>query len=310
LFELRTNIEKQINRYCTFVDATIVNAMVIGKRSYLSRGLKELFIKTGTAHILSVSGLHVAMISAMLFFVFRFLRLPPKVSSILVLIFLVAYTIVAGTRPPIIRAVIMISIYLLGYILERDFDIYSALSLAGIIILLYNPLQLFSAGFVLSFACVFSICYIAPRLLAKIYLAGESASKKIFFWLKQSASVSLAVYIGVMPIIAYYFHIISPVTILANIFVVPLLSVILFLSILYILLAWVSPIVGGLLSICIHLPIAILLKGLTFLEKVPFGNFKIPNISIAVVACYYAVFFLFLERKKIASYGFHFKAKY
>ncbi|NQT95391.1 MAG: ComEC family competence protein [Candidatus Omnitrophica bacterium] len=309
IFDARSRIESLIRRHLRFPDGAIVNAMLIGKRSYLTKELNELFIKTGTAHIVSVSGLHVAVISAILFFILRMIGIPRKISCVLVFAFLIVYAIIAGQRIPIIRAVIMISIYLLSYILERDFDIYSTLSLAGIIILIYNPMQLFSAGFILSFACVFSICYLTPKLSNPLF-SDQIRKWGIGAYAVRIVLVSIAVYIGIMPIIAYFFSIISPITIIANIFVVPLLGVILFLAILFLVTTAILPALGVLIGLCLHGIISVLIKGISLLSEIPLGYFYIENIPLYLVVIYYILLFAVANRRYLLGLRFSDRTKH
>jgi len=310
MYKVRRGIEKLIRRYLDYGDSAILDAMIIGKRSYLTKELRDLFVKTGTAHILSVSGLHVAIISSVVFFMLRLFRLPRKLLYGLLLIFLCSYILIAGARPPIIRAVLMIGVYIISYIFERDFDIYSAIATAGLIILLYNPMQVFDIGFILSFSCVFSICYLTPKLSLLMPKPGKSILKKSLFRVGQLFAASLAVYVGVMPIIAYYFHIISPITVLANLFVVPMLGLILSLAIGFLLAGSTIPALGSLLGLCLHWLLSNLAGGLKVLGRVPFSYFEIPQIPLSYLIFYYAILFLLLERKRLLCYNVNIKKKH
>lgn len=306
IFNIRASVERLIKRYLPGQNAAALNAMLIGRRTGLSKELRESFVKTGTAHILAISGLHVAIISVMVFFILRSIRIPRKTSSTLVIGFLIIYALLTGARPPILRATIMIIIYLLGYVLERDFDIYSALSLAGIIMLLMNPMQLFNAGFVLSFVCVFSICYLTPKLesiLTHVLSArdGLSPVKKNLltrYTLRLILS-SLAVYIGVVPVIGHYFNIVSPITVLANLLIVPLLGVVLFFGILFIIAGSLCAPLAVVFSYPLHLILSVLLKIIFFLSNIPFGYFYIPDIPLYAIAIYYILILTVIKRKSL-----------
>lgn len=306
VIKARKRIEALIKRSLPVQDASILNAMLIGRRSDISGDLRERFIKTGTAHILSVSGLHVGVISSIIFFLFRLMRIPRKTSSLLVICFLIIYAILAGTRTPIIRAVIMISVFLLSYILERRFDIYSALSLAGILILALNPMDLFNAGFVLSFACVFSLCYLTPILkdlcFRRLQIKGDQnlIDKNRFVRYASGLTLgSLAVYIGIMPLTGYYFNIISPVTILANLFIVPLLWLVLFFGILFVTAGTVFAPAAALLSYPLHLSLFLFAKTIDLFASIKFGYFYVGDIPLHLVAGYYIFILLITKRKAL-----------
>lgn len=319
IFNIRTNIERLIRRYLPEQDAAVLNAMLIGRRTALLKDLMEGFVKTGTAHILAISGLHVAVISAIVFFILRSIRIPRKTSSTLLIGFLIIYAILTEARPPILRATIMITVCLLGYILERDFDIYSALSLAGIIILLMNPMQLFNAGFVLSFACVFSICYLTPRLESFLtprlgtgteFTPSSSRTTQqdtgkagvgnaLARYILKLILASAAVYIGVAPLIGFYFNIVSPVTVLANLFIVPLLGVVLFFGILFVTAGSLGAPLAAAFSYPLHLIIVVLMKIIYFFSNVPFGYFYIPDIPLYAIAIYYIFILSVIKRKSL-----------
>ena len=306
IFNQRANIERLIKKFLPTEDAAILNAMLIGKREALSEKLKEQFIKTGTAHVLSISGLHVAIISAMAFFFLRLIRIPRKASGILLISFLIIYALFTGARAPILRAVIMITVYLLGYILERDFDIYSALSLAGIIILAINPMQLFNAGFALSFTCVFSICYLTPKLesffipLLRRSPQPHPIEKNIITrYLLKLILGSLAVYIGVAPLTGYYFNIVSPITMLANLLIVPLLGVVLFFGILFLIAANFFGPLAAAFSYPVHFILLVFTRIIFHLSGIPFGHFYIGDLPFYAIAIYYIFILLVIKREAL-----------
>ncbi|NQT90326.1 MAG: ComEC family competence protein [Candidatus Omnitrophica bacterium] len=294
IYDARQKIGAIINRYLNSYDGAVLNAMLIGKRSAVPKDLKDDFIKTGTVHVLSISGLHVAIISAILFFILRLMRIARRPSSILLILFLLVYAVLAGSRPPIIRATIMIIIYLLGNILERDFDIYSSLSLAGIIMLLVNPMQIFAAGFMLSFACVFSICYLTPKLES---LFKTGTKNPIARYISKIAFASLAVFIGIAPLTAYFFKIVSPISIIANIFIVPLLGAVLLCGIWLVISGAFLAIAAPYIAYLLHILLLIFTKIAAFFAVIPLGHFTVQRIPIYAIAVYYIMIFA-LARKR------------
>jgi len=300
IYSVRRGIERRFKLYLPYPDNTLIGAMLVASRYSVPKKLRELFVKTGTVHILSVSGLHVAIISAILFFLLKVFCLSRKASSIIIILFLAGYVVIAQERAPILRASIMITVYLLSYILDRDFDIYTALSLAGIIILLINPMQVFAAGFVLSFSCIFSLVYLTPKLEALFaYRLKENASSvamryvlKIPQYIRRLLFASTAVFIGVWPITAIYFKIISPVSIVANIFIVPLLGVILSLSMVLACMPIFLKPIAAIFAYLLHGLFVAVLKVLTLLASVPFAYFHISDIPLYMVVFYYLFIYI------------------
>ncbi|UCH12596.1 MAG: ComEC/Rec2 family competence protein, partial [Candidatus Omnitrophota bacterium] len=201
-----------------------------------------------------------------------------------------------GGRPSVARAAIMITVFLIARILNREIDTYNIISLAGMLILLANPMQLFNAGFILSFVCVFSIIYLCPRI--ENFFKLEKFNKKGLLYLIRSLVLTLAVYIGVAPIIAYYFNIISPVTIIANLFVVPLAGLLICIGFTFVLLGLLPVSLAAIFGSTVWL-VAFLLERLIFyLSKIPFAYFYIPDLPIWSIAGYYALIILATDRKR------------
>jgi competence protein ComEC len=300
IHDLRYGIQRRLLQRLHYPESIILSAMLVGRRGAIPEGIKELFISTGTIHILSVSGLHVAVISGLLFFLMHTLRFNKKIIVLIVTIFLGVYIIVAGERTPVIRASIMIVVYIFSTVLDRDFDIYSALSLAGLIILIARPAQVFDPGFQLSFACVFFIVYLTPRL-ENVFLNRSDTGlsqqspghlNRFFFYMKGAFFASLAVFIGVWPIIAFHFRIVSPITVAANLFVVPLLGIILYLGIIVVLLPVAAiPLIYLVVSL-LHILFYTMFNILTIISNIPFASLDIPGFSWLHVFGYYIILYI------------------
>lgn len=208
----------------------LLAAMLLGKREQLPEAQSELFIKTGTFHILAISGLHVGLVLTIFAFGFKLIHIPRKISYSLIIILLFVYALITGARPSVVRATIMAVVFLVGLLLERDVDVGNSIALAGLIILFARPLQLFDAGFQLSFIAVISIVYLTPRIEKLFYRRRENRAfnfpAKVKYYLIKSLCVSISAWLGVAPLIAHYFNIVTPITILANLIVIPLMFII------------------------------------------------------------------------------------
>ena len=196
--------------------AAVLSTMLLGDRSSLPKGILEVFVRTGTAHILAISGMNIAITAFILLVFLKVMRIPRKPRYILTILLLVFYNFITGAQPSVSRAVIMGSVLLVGLLLEREVNIYNSLALAALILLAQNPLQIQEIGFQLSFVSVISIVYLSPKIERFLRLNN---------FILKSFSVSLAAWLGTFLFIIYYFKIISPVTILANLVIVPLVTV-------------------------------------------------------------------------------------
>ncbi|NCA92832.1 ComEC family competence protein [bacterium] len=301
--KLSRGMEKRIKRYLPYPDSALLNAMLLGRREFMPPHISDLFIRTGTMHILSVSGLHVGLLSSVFFFCLKLFRLPKKYIITIVIFFLWIYAFIAGSRSPVVRASVMISVYLLSVVLERDFDIFSALFFAGLLILLINPMQLFNAGFQLSFACVFFIVYLCPKLesafLPSCFRPDKSIRQKntgkFMPYLFKTFFSSLAVFTGVWPLVAYHFGIISPVTIIANLFVVPLLAVLLTAGIILVCIPGFFWPLAYAFSCLNHALFYLLLRIVKLFAGLPYAFFNTEYVPLWLIGVYYIILLIVAE---------------
>lgn len=213
-------------------------AMTLGWRSGVTNGIYEPFMQSGTMHIFAISGLHIALIAGILVAVLRVVRVPRFACGAVVIPLIWFYTAATGWQPSAIRATIMMSIVVGGWALKRPGNLLNSLAAAALIILLWKPEQLSQAGFQLSFLVVLSIALIQPpldRLRDRLMKTDPMRPVELLprwqrwmrFLLRWSLIVvgtSLAAWLGSWPLTAHYFHLFSPVTLLANILIVPLSS--------------------------------------------------------------------------------------
>lgn len=198
----------------------------------------EPFMRSGTMHIFAISGLHIALIAGLLVSLLRALRVPRFWCGWLVIPLIWFYTGATGWQPSAIRSVIMMTLIIGGWALSRPTDLINSLAAAAFIILVWDPHQLFGASFQLSFFVVLSLGLLAPPiervrdrwlrhdpLLPEQLVPGwKRGAHKSLRWLTTSLAVSVAAWLGSLPLTANYFHLFSPVTLLANLVIVPLSS--------------------------------------------------------------------------------------
>ncbi len=211
-------------------------AMTLGWRTALTDEVAEPFMRSGTMHIFAISGLHVALISGILVSVLRFGRAPRAWCGLIVIPLLWCYAGATGWQSSAIRATIMMSLIIASWALRRPADLLNSLAAAAFIILLWKPQQLFMAGFQLSFAVVLSLALFVPvlersqrRLTDPDPFLPQSLQPKWRRWfgtplhyLSAGIITSLAAWLGSAPLIAHYFHLFTPISLLANVIVVSL----------------------------------------------------------------------------------------
>jgi len=179
-----------------------------------------------------------------------------------------------ASSTPVLRATIMAIVYLCSYFVRRQPDIYNSLCLSAVIILTINPKQLFDIGFQLSFSSVLAIVYLYPRI--KAYLKMDSLKPVILRFFVEGGIVSICAWLGTAGFIAYYFKIMSPITVIANIFIVPLASLLTLCGISLIMMGFVCPPLAGIFSHSVEFLVFLLLWINKVLIQVPGAYFYLP----------------------------------
>ncbi len=300
-YGLRHAIRKYIERYFASREAGFLESMIIGDRTNLPATTREEFVKTGTIHILAISGLNVMLIASIFLAAFKTVRIPKKVRYVLVTGILGVYTLVSGSNPPVLRASIAFAIYALGHLFEREPDALNSLGIAAFLLLVWNPKVLFDPSFQLSFTAILSLIVCTPKLMGLVAARegtlphpSRSVRARAGRYLIGIAAASVAAWLGTAPFIAHYFNIVSPVALLANIVIVPL-SFLLFSALILFIIA--SAIAAPLAAYGAHIILwleKVMFASNSFFARLPCSHVRVAAPSIAIAVFYYLVlFFLF-----------------
>lgn len=160
-------------------DAAIFAAMIVGDDSLLLRDVRQEFQQTGVYHLLVVSGMNVALLALAIFWLARRLRLPEWPASLLTIGLSVFYAYIAGMGVPIMRAVLMLSSFLVARLLYRDRSGLNATGFAALVVLALSPAALFEPGFQLTFLALLAITGISLPILERASAPYRSASKHL-----------------------------------------------------------------------------------------------------------------------------------
>ena len=224
-------------------EMAVAVAMALGDKSHITNDLRDIYSISGASHVLALSGLHLGIIYMLLSLLAGSRRLG-IFREILVISGIWAYAVFTGLSPSVVRAALMITIYSFVGILRRDRMSLNALSLTAVVMLAVNPLCLYDVGFQMSMMAVLSILvFYKPvyGLVSKEYLQ----SHRVMKWLWAMVVVSCCAQIGVAPLTAYYFGRFSVYFLLTNFVVIPLATVILYLT----AAMFVSALVPGILPV-------------------------------------------------------------
>lgn len=270
-FWLRAKLKQVIRRNLPDLPAGILSAMVLGEKNSIPWLVNNHMIKSGTVHILVVSGFNVGIVAFVANLLLKIMRIRRMRRIILTIICLFIYCLITGASNPVIRATVMGIIFLLAYPLKREADIYNCLACAALFILIVNPRQLLDIGFQLSFASVLGISCLYPRI--KSFLRLGSCRIRALRFICEGCLVSLCAWIGTMAIIAYNFRIVAPVTVLANILIVPLATLITLCGFSLVLCGSICPFLGGVFSTTAAMLITLLLNINAAVIKIPGAYF-------------------------------------
>ena len=217
--KFKENVSNKLTANMPTDMANLSYSLLFGEKNVLDGDIYSLFQESGVAHILAVSGLHVSLVTALLIFLLKKIRCNRILNVIIVSGFLLFYAMLCGFTASVCRASIMSLTYLIIDLCGHRRDMLSTFSLAGIIILLISPLQVFTLGFQLSFSCVMGIV-----LLSRQFLKLFNKTKMPEF-LKGSLAITLSSSIATLPIVANVFQKYYPITIISNLIVLPLFSI-------------------------------------------------------------------------------------
>ncbi|MBW1899477.1 MAG: ComEC family competence protein, partial [Deltaproteobacteria bacterium] len=229
----RKNFSKVIDYAVSGKQKHILKALILGSRSGMPDDLRETFNRTGTGHLLAISGLHIGIIATFSFFFFSWIlsrfkyflwhARVKKCAALLSILPVLFYGLLSGMSPSTQRAVIMVTIFLVSFPFEREQEIVNTISIAAFFILLVFPPALFSISFQLSFSALLSIVFglskIRPVIQNKEKRIPRSVQKVLLF-----IAVSFFATVGTMPIVMSVFNQISLIGILTNLIAVPLIG--------------------------------------------------------------------------------------
>lgn len=299
---LKHEIEKMISSSVEPVSAQLLQALILGEREKVPRVVKDSMIQTGTWHIMVVSGSHTALVALILLILLKVMRVPRRIRFLLTAGLLVIYCILTGASSSVVRATVMTTVFLLGFLIERRPHFYNSLAAAALVILIFDPMQLFDVGFQLSFASVFFIVWLSAKI--KKFFPENFFQRRLVSYGINGFCISTSAWLGTAPLIAYVFGNFSPITVLANMIVVPLAMLVMTAGFALVGIGGVLPLFVSYLGLANEFLIFLLVKVNFILARIPFAFLRIPRIPlVAVFGYYFLIFLLFNLPKKTDAYG-------
>jgi len=263
----------------------LLHALILGYRQDLPSDVKSNFAWTGTLHIIAISGSHVVVVAGILIFVLQAFGVSRVYWGLFLGPLLIVYTVAIGMPASAVRAAVMATIYFSAPLLRRKPDILSSLAFAAIVILAFDPGQLFDLGFILSFVCVLGLIILCPlidrpllKLLEPDPLRLQPETKWITLlrdigrYCVSLFAMAVAGWLISTPLTAYYFGRFSLIALPANLAIIPLAALILVSGFLSLVLGPCLLLFADIFNHANLALVSIMLRGMDFMAHIPYGS--------------------------------------
>ncbi len=283
-------------------EGSFLKAVLLGQRWLIEPDAADDFTRTGLAHILAISGLHVGYLVMLLNMIRSLFRIKRRIALPFQAVFLILYCLMTGASPSVTRAVIMALLYLAGGAFGRKSDIINSAGTAAFLILLIRPMDILEISFQLSFLAVCSIGLFGEPMQKAMRLLPKKLSALL--------AASLSAQLGTLPLTTYHFNLISPVSVLANLLVIPILGLATAGGFLLIPLGMALPVPARFAAIPVRFLCSLILLITDFAAGLPYAYFRVISPSLFTISIIYLLLWLlsrerpgFVRRPALACMG-------
>lgn len=295
LFAIKNKFLEKIDFAVREPESLLLGGLVLGERSAFSAELREDFIRTGTIHIVALSGYNITIVAE--WFMKLFSSLPQNFGISMGILAVFLFILMTGGSSTAVRAGVMATLALIARATGRNYDVGRGLILAGVIMIIFNPFVLvYDVSFQLSFIATVAVIFLSPRI------------EKYFTWvtkrfgLRDIVSVTFAAYVFVLPFILYKMGNLSLVALPANILVLPLIPI----TMIFGFITGLAGIIWSALSLpfgfmsyfLLHYELGVI----SILSKPSFASFTISSFPLVFTLLIYAYFIYFLFGRNIALF--------
>lgn len=277
------------DKYTSKVTSLLLKSMILGIDYEMDSDIQDEFRKSGISHLFAISGLHVGFLVILLNYILLALKLSKKTSFVITSFIILSYAFIIGFPPSVMRASIMVLITISAPLFGRKQNSLNSLIFAVLIILLVRPLDLFEVGFLLSFAAVFFIIVIGKDI--ENYIVKTFNSKRI---LGSGMGIAISAQLGVTPLIAYYFNLFSPLSIIANLVLLPLGAIMIISGFVFIVFMPIG-IFNNFIGVFIDYISGILVWSNRFIIESKWSSFLVASPSILQITLIYTTIILFAK---------------
>lgn len=299
---IRSRLKQVYQNIADQAQAGIYASIVLGDKSDLDVETKELYQVSGIAHLLAISGLHIAIIGMTLYRILRRLGLQFLPSGFMSGMIMICYGLMTGNGISTTRAIIMFLFSIAAEITGRTYDILSAMAFSAMYLIGHNPYVIQNSGFLLSFGAIIGITLIEPAM-EKITKVRNIEN----IWLKrfsQSLLISISINLFTLPIILYHYFQVPTYSFLLNLFVIPLMSIVMMCSVMAGLVGLFSLKAGTFVIGAAHYILNLYQLLCNCNQKLPFSTIVLGRPSIRKIIVYYLLILLLIfmiQRRKPAN---------
>ncbi len=266
--------------HCDPQAAALLDAILLGRRTGQLGDLGDAFRKTGLAHLLSISGLHVGILAAGVWGVVMLLTGRPGWPAVAAIVVIGLYLAIVPWRVPLVRAAFMTVVFCWAIAWGRRAGGISAMAAVGLMLLIWRPGDLFAPGFQLSFGIVAALILFTGRVSRWLSGRGEiddpaGRPAGVARYLADYLAVNLVAFVTALPMVAYHFGLISPLAVVMSVLMLPVVAVLLWLGFAKILLSLLVPPAGAWLGV----PLGGLAEWMVSLVR---GGAGLPGAWVAV----------------------------
>jgi len=310
----RGPVRNFLNAHLPFYSCPIYKALILGERQEITNEIRAPFDRAGVGHIMAVSGLHLGLVAWFFFKFTKWLlslsyRLTlmvdiKKLAAIITTVPVITYGLITGLQVSSQRAMIMVLVFLWSFIIGREKDVWSSLSIAAIVVLSLNGDALFTTSFQLSFITVAGILYLSPLILSWLLniknkddlLSGRRKFNPILSYTAGLIAVTTSATIVTIPLMSYYFHRLSVISLLANLTVVPIVGLwVLPFGLLSAVTLFFSSALAGVLLAVGELGLNIAVYLVHFWSDIPWASISVIQPNIFEILLIYILTFLIIN---------------
>ena len=308
LFDFKDIFMRRSSQAIASPESTLLGGLILGEKSSFDKVMRESFVKTGTIHIVALSGYNVTIVAEGVMKFIAYISSPRSVAlgemaprtgawGMGAGIFaIILFIIMTGASSTAIRAGIMSILALVARATGRTSDAGRALFLAGFMMVLWNPYLLaYDVSFQLSFIATFSVIYLAPRMEKYFYWVTEK------FGLRDVITVTVSAYIFVLPFILYTMGNLSVVALPANILILPFIPLTMLLGFLAGIFGLIYSVLGLPFGYFAYLFLHYELSVIKFFSDLPFASFSISNFPMVLTILAYVLMLWWIFRKDVES---------